>query len=77
MYEGKCSLWNTRSVGEIYTAGLTDNPGRAPCPTTLWLHEQKEGKKSYEQLIDLEVHFNGTLYRSFHPKNPQKSPKPP
>ena len=61
-YEGKCSLWNTRSVREIYTFGKTDNRGRAPCPTTLWLHEQEEGKKSYEELIDLEVHFNGTLY---------------
>ena len=54
-YDGKCSLWNTRSCGEIYTSGLTDDPGRAPCPTTLWKYEQKEGEKSFEELSKLDV----------------------
>ena len=35
-YDGRCSLWNTRIVGETFTEGLTDIPGRAPCPATLW-----------------------------------------
>lgn len=61
-YDGKCSLHNSRSVGEIYTVGLTDVNGRAPCPTTLWTLEQKEGKKSYKKLLDEEINFNGTLY---------------
>ncbi len=61
-YDGKCSLWNSRSVGEIYTVGLTDENGRSPCPTTLWKYEQKEGKQSYEILLEQDVDFNGTLY---------------
>lgn len=61
-YDGKCSLWNSRSVGEIYTVGLTGVNGRAPCPTTLWIHEQKEGKESYKKLLEQGVEFNGTLY---------------
>jgi len=61
-YDAKCSLWNSRSVGEIYTSGQTDVTGRAPCPTTLWKYEQSEGAKSYEELHEVEVVFNGTLF---------------
>ena len=62
-YEGKASLWNTRRCGEIYTYRLTDSTGRAPCPTTLWNHEQKEGKKAFAQLLSQEVPLtNGSLY---------------
>ena len=62
-YDGKCSLWNTRSVGEIYTSGLTDDSGRAPCPATLWKYEQTEGEKSFEELLKIEVSLeDGTLH---------------
>lgn len=62
-YNGKASLWNTRRCGEIYTYGLTDNTGRAPCPTTLWKYEQQEGKKAFVQLLSQEVPVtNGVLY---------------
>jgi hypothetical protein len=61
-YEGRCSLWNTRTVGETFTEGLTDIPGRAPCPATLWKYEQKLGKISAQQLLDQNIDFNGTLY---------------
>jgi len=61
-YDGKCSLPNSRSVGEIYTSGLTGVTGRAPCPTTLWKYEQNEGVKSYGELVKLEVDFDGTIY---------------
>lgn len=62
-YDGKCSLWNTRSCGEIYTAGLTDDPGRAPCPTTLWKYEQKEGENAFEELSQLDVPLeDGAVY---------------
>lgn len=61
-YDGKCSLWNSRSVGEVYTAGLTDISGRAPCPTTLWKYEQNEGKRSYQKLLEQDVDFDGILH---------------
>jgi hypothetical protein len=61
-YDGRCSLWNTRTVGEIFTEGLTDISGRAPCPATLWKYEQKLGRISAQQLLDQHIHFNGTLY---------------
>jgi len=61
-YNGSCSLWNTRAVGEIFTEGLTDISGRAPCPTTLWAYEQKQGKISAHELLDQEINFNGTLH---------------
>jgi hypothetical protein len=61
-YDGKCSLWNSRSVGEIYTIGSTDVNGRAPCPTTLWKYEQKEGERSLDELRELEIQFDGVLY---------------
>lgn len=61
-YDGKCSLWNSRSVGEVYTAGLTDISGRAPCPTTLWKYEQKEGERSYQELLEQDVDFDGILH---------------
>jgi hypothetical protein len=61
-YNGRCSHWNTRTVGEIFTEGLTGISGRAPCPTTLWAYEQKQGKISAHELLDQEINFNGTLY---------------
>jgi len=61
-YEGRCSLWNTRIVGETFTEGLTDISGRAPCPATLWKYEQKIGKISAKQLLEQHIDFNGTLY---------------
>lgn len=61
-YNGKCSLWNTRTIGETFTKGLTDLSGRAPCPTTLWKYEQKKGKLSAQELLTQEINFNGTLY---------------
>lgn len=61
-YDGRCSLWNARTVGETFTEGLTDVSGRAPCPATLWKCEQKLGKISAQQLLDQHIDFNGTLY---------------
>ncbi len=61
-YDGRCSLWNTRTVGETFTEGLTDISGRAPCPATLWKYEQKLGKISAQQLLEQHIDFNGTLY---------------
>ena len=61
-YNGRCSLWNTRIIGEIFTEGLTDISGRAPCPTTLWAYEQKKGKISAQELVDQEINFDGTLH---------------
>lgn len=60
-YEGKCSLFNNRRVGEIYTAE-GDYQGRAACPTTLWKYEQKRGKASLEELQNTDVPFNGTIH---------------
>ncbi len=61
-YDGRCSLWNTRTVGETFTEGLTDISGRAPCPATMWKYEQKIGKISAKQLLEQHIDFNGTLY---------------
>jgi hypothetical protein len=62
-YNGQCTLWNSRIVGETFTEGLTgDISGRAPCPTTLWTYEQKQGKISAQELLNQEINFNGTLY---------------
>ena len=41
-YDGRCSLHNSRIIGEAYTEGLTDISGRAPCASSLWRHEQKK-----------------------------------
>lgn len=60
-YEGKCSLFNNRRVGEIYTAE-GDYSGRAACPATLWKYEQKRGKTSLEELRNTDVPFNGTIH---------------
>ncbi len=65
-YDGRCTLWNTRTVGEIYTEGLTDISGRAPCPSTLWKYEQKKGKISAEEVQNQIIDFNGTLYIDGH-----------
>lgn len=59
---GRCTLWNTNTVGKIFTAGLTDVSGRAPCPTTLWKYEQRGGQISAQELKTQEVDFDGTLY---------------
>ena len=61
-YNGRCSHWNTRVVGEIFTEGLNGVSGRAPCPTTLWAYEQKQGRISANELIDQEINFNGALH---------------
>lgn len=61
-YEGKCSLWNTRTVGETFTAGMTDTSGRAPSPSTLWRYEQIQGKISANELSSQAIDFDGTLY---------------
>jgi hypothetical protein len=61
-YDGKCSLWNTRSVGEIFTEGLTDDIGRAASPTTLWKYDQKRGKISFQAIQELEAPFDGTIF---------------
>jgi hypothetical protein len=62
-YNGQCSLHNSRIVCETFTEGLTEyNSGRAPCPTTLWIYEQKQGKISAQELLNQEINFNGTLH---------------
>lgn len=61
-YNGRCTLWKSHTVGEIFTEGLTDISGRAPCPTTLWKYEQIRGKVSAQELQEQEINFNGTLY---------------
>jgi len=60
-YEGKCSLFNNRRVGEIYTED-GDYRGRAACPATLWKYEQNRGKVSLEELQSTDVPFDGNLY---------------
>ena len=60
-YEGKCSLFNNRRVGEIYTSE-GEYSGRAACPTTLWKYEQERGKTSLEDLQNTEIQFNGTIH---------------
>jgi hypothetical protein len=61
-YDGRCTLWNSRITGAIFTEGLTDISGRAPCPTTLWKYEQIRGRISAEELTSQEINFNGVLY---------------
>jgi hypothetical protein len=61
-YEGRCTLWNSRITGEIFTEGLTDISGRAPCPTTLWKYEQIRGRISAQEMKSQEINFNGVLY---------------
>lgn len=61
-YDARCTLWNSRTAGEIFTEGLTDISGRAPCPTTLWKYEQKQGKISGHELINQDIDFNGVLH---------------
>ena len=61
-YDGRCTLWNSHITGEIFTEGLTDISGRAPCPTTLWKYEQLRGKISAQELESQEIDFNGILY---------------
>jgi hypothetical protein len=60
-YEGKCSLFNNRRVGEIYTED-GDYQGRAACPATLWKYEQNRGKVSLDELQSTDVSFNGTIH---------------
>ncbi|MDP4227951.1 MAG: transposase [Bacteroidota bacterium] len=61
-YDGRCSLHNSRRIGEIYTEGLTAFCGRAPCATSIWLYEQKQAKLSKQELLDQKVGFDETLY---------------
>ena len=61
-YDGRCSLNNSRRIGETYTEGLTDVCGRAPCATTLWLYEQKQAEISKQELLSQKIGFDGTLY---------------
>jgi hypothetical protein len=61
-YGSHCSLWNTRFAGEIFTVGLTDDSGRAPCATTIWKYEQIQGRISSEELSNQKIDFNGKLY---------------
>jgi hypothetical protein len=61
-YDGRCSLHNSRLIGETYTEGLTAFCGRAPCATSLWLYEQKQAELSKQELLDQKVGFDATLY---------------
>ena len=61
-YDGRCSLNNSCRIGETYTVGLTDICGRAPCASSLWLHEQKQSVFSKQELLDQNPDFDGTLY---------------
>jgi hypothetical protein len=61
-YDGRCSLNNSCRIGERYTEGLTDICGRAPCASSLWLHEQKQSAASKQELLDQSPNFDGTLY---------------
>lgn len=60
-YKGKCSLFNNRAVGEIYTSD-GDYDGRAACPTTLWKYEQVKGTFSIEDLRNTNIDFDGTIH---------------
>lgn len=60
-YEGKCSLFNNRRVGEIYTED-GDYRGRAACPATMWKHEQNCGAAYLEELRNIDIPFDGDLY---------------
>ena len=61
-YDGRCSLNNSRRIGETYTEGLTDVCGRAPCATSLWLYEQKQAEILKQELLSQKIGFDGTLY---------------
>ena len=61
-YDGRCSLHNSRRIGETYTKGVINVCGRAPCPTSLWLYEQKQAELSKQELLDQKFDFDGTLY---------------
>ena len=61
-YDGRCSLNNSCRIGDTYTEGLTDICGRAPCASSLWLHEQKQAAVSKQELLDQSPDFDGTLY---------------
>src|SRR5674536_334351 len=49
-------------IGEIYIEGLTVICWRAPCASSLWLHEQKQATISKQELLDQNTDFDGTLY---------------
>ena len=61
-YDGRCSLHNSRRIGETYTEGVINVCGRAPCATSLWLYEQKRAELSKQELLDQKVAFRETLY---------------
>jgi hypothetical protein len=60
-YKGKCSLFNNRTIGEIYTSE-DDYNGRAACPATLWKYEQVKGTLSIEELRSTDIDFGGTIH---------------
>ena len=41
---------------------MTDICERAPCASSLWLHEQKQAAISKQELLDFNPDFDGTLY---------------
>ena len=46
-YDGRCSLHNSRQIGETYTEGLTAFCGRAPCVTSLgYMNKNKQNFQS-------------------------------
>lgn len=62
-YDGRCSLNNSRRIGETYTEGVINVCGRAPCATSLWIYEQKQAELLLKQeLLDQKIDFDGTLY---------------
>jgi hypothetical protein len=61
-YDGRCSLNNSRRIGETYTEGVITVCGRAPCATSLWIYEQKQAELSKQELLDQKIYFDGTLY---------------
>lgn len=61
-YDGRCSLHNSRQIGETYTEGCQAFCGRAPCATSLWSYEQKHAELSRQELLGQKVGFDETLY---------------
>jgi hypothetical protein len=60
-YKGKSSLWNARTIGEVWLEYHSREP-RAPCPATLWKFDQLKGKIVLKKLRAEEIKFDGTLH---------------
>ena len=60
-YNGKCSLNNTSTVGNIFTKD-TGHLGRSPCATTIWKYEQKQGELSLNKLRETDVELGEKIY---------------